>query len=357
MHVWSGMSHPTLVGSMPHKDPEKAIELILQAVPTIPAWPQLAAFRAEQMMVQYLEGLPGVDCRSDRILVGLHEPQFDDEVLRFYEEYLEVEAGTRELESSRFAMGPDSGRTFYRFLEVLSTRAQECFAVKGQVVGPFTLLAGLKDEGDRLALYDEKMQDVVAKHLAMKARWQVRQLKRLDCPVILFLDEPALAGFGSSAFISVSRELVDGVLREVIDAVHMEGGLAGIHVCANTEWMIAFQSGVDIINFDAYSYFDRFSLYGEALAQFVGKGGNIAWGLVPTGDHDRIREETAGHLVDQWLENVKTITTPSMTVDRLLRQSLFTPSCGCGSLPEALAERVLHLTREVGAIMQGHLHS
>ena len=60
MEKWQPIAAATLVGSMPHKDRNRAVELILDAVPEVPVWPQLSSFPAEQMMIQYLEGLPGI---------------------------------------------------------------------------------------------------------------------------------------------------------------------------------------------------------------------------------------------------------------------------------------------------------
>lgn len=353
MKPWTGKAYPTLIGSMPHSDPDLAIELVLGAAPRIPVWPQLSAVKAEQMMIQFLEGLPGVRHEADRIFIHSASPGFEGELLAFYEEYLQVDEGSTDIQESRFRMGPETGRTFHRFLHKLRSLNLDLAAVKGQVVGPFTLLSGLKDQGDRSILYDERLQDVAVRHLAMKCRWQIRQLKILDCPAIIFLDEPALAGYGSSTFISVSKDLVDGLLREVIEAIHGEGALAGIHVCANTDWSILFESGVDIVNFDAYSYFERFALYREHFTRFIRSGGNIAWGLVPTSDPSLIMSETPESLVTRWLECFRELESTEVSVDRILNQSLFTPSCGCGSLPEKTAERVLELTREVSAAMRG----
>jgi methionine synthase II (cobalamin-independent) len=307
------------------------------------------------MMIQFLEGLPGVHFESGRIVILSDAEDFEDQLLAFYEEYLAVDDGTKSLDGCRFQLGPESGRTFFRFLEAARDQSPQLAAVKGQVVGPFTLLAGLKDSRDRAILYDERLQDVATKHLAMKCRWQIRHLQSLDCPVIVFLDEPALAGFGSSAFISVDRDLIHRLLQEVVDAVHAEGALAGIHVCANTDWAIAFESGLDIINFDAYSHFDRFALYRDEIRRFLGKGGNIAWGIVPTDDPASVMGESTSSLVDRWFENIKDLVTSEYSVERILTQSLFTPSCGCGSLPEDIAERVLDTTREVSEAMQTHL--
>ncbi len=49
--------------------------------------------------------------------------------------------------------------------------------------------------------------------------------------VICFIDEPVLTGFGSSTYVSVHREDVMALLSEVVEAVHMDGALAGIVGC------------------------------------------------------------------------------------------------------------------------------
>jgi methionine synthase II (cobalamin-independent) len=338
---------------MPHRDREKVIDLILEEAPEIPVWPQLSGFFAEQMIFQYLEGLPGVQIKNGSVFLKTDTPEFDQELYAFYEEYLEVEAKSRDLVHSRFKMGPETGNTFFRFLDRMHRAAPpELRALKGQIAGPFTLLTGLKDQRDRALLYDDRLQDALPKHLAMKAKWQIHHLQSLGRPVIIFLDEPALAGYGSSAFISVSREQVQQLLKEVVDAVHEAGGLAGIHICANTDWLLAFDSGVDIINFDAYNYFEKFALYREAFFRFVNEGRTVAWGMVPTADPNSIRQETAQGLVERWLKDVEGLTTPDMPMEKILAQSLFTPSCGCGSLPEEAAERVLQLNREFGEIIK-----
>ena len=49
----------------------------------------------------------------------------------------------------------------------------------------------------------------------------------------------------------MTRDDTVAKLGEVIEAVHAEGALAGVHCCGNTEWSILIDAGVDIINFDA----------------------------------------------------------------------------------------------------------
>ena len=355
MDNWEPLAATTLVGSMPHKDRNKVIDLILRTVPEVPVWPQLPSFQPEQMMIQYLEGLPGIRNEQGRVFIQTDAPEFEQELYEFYEAYLEIEEGRRDLGGSRFAMGPDTGRTFFQFLDTLQQTSPSFRALKGQIVGPFTLLTTLKDHQDRALIYDEQLLEVVIKHLALKAKWQIRHLRLFERPVILFLDEPALAGFGSSAFIAISEELVQRLLREVVESIHQAGALAGIHICANTDWNLVFNTGVDVINFDAYNYFDKFALYRQPFLKFIQEGHIVAWGMVPTNDPDIVHRENAQNLANLWLERIEQLVAPSVSRSKILSQSLFTPSCGCGSLSVVTAERVLQLTSELGHMMRSYL--
>ena len=183
--------------------------------------------------------------------------------------------------------------------------------------------------------------------LALKARWQVQQLKQFNCPVLIFLDEPALAGFGSSEFISISRDEIARSLEELIAGVHTEGGLAGVHVCANTDWALVLDSAADIVSFDAYAYFDRFILYADQIKAFLDAGKIIAWGLVPTLNSVELEKTSTESLVDQWQQKAAHIQKLGIDSNQLIAQSLITPSCGAGSLSPEQAVKVLQLTREL----------
>jgi methionine synthase II (cobalamin-independent) len=301
----------------------------------------------EQMMVQYNEGLPGLVSEPDRTRFVTSSSGFEQELLDFYEEYLAVTNGEISLPQSRFQLRDDRGRTLFTFLEGVERQQPPPAAVKGQTTGPFTLLAGLKDENDQLALYDPRLRDVVVKTLALKAEWQTEQLSRLSLPVVVFIDEPALAGFGSSAFISVSAEEVTTMLDEVAGHIRRAGGLAGVHVCANTDWSLFFGGSLDVINFDAYTYFERFALYRQDLVTFLERGGIVAWGIIPTMEEQSINQENAASLVSRWYQQVEQLVGVDLSLETIFRQSLITPSCGCGTLAEPVAERVVNLTREV----------
>jgi transposase InsO family protein len=189
----------------------------------------------------------------------------------------------------------------------------------------------------------------------MKCRWQIRKFRQFAERVICFIDEPILSAFGSSTYVSVTRDDIVEKLGEVIEAVHAEGALAGVHCCGNTEWPIVMDAGADIVNFDAFDYGDTVALYPEAVKRHLESGKVLAWGIVPT-NSAKIQAQTAQHLVAKLLSLVDNLAHAA-GVDRelILRQAMLTPSCGTGSLPVADAERVFSTLRETRELMRGRL--
>jgi methionine synthase II (cobalamin-independent) len=270
-------------------------------------------------------------------------------MLKFYEDYIEVVEDRTELLESRFSLDEDISRGFFVMLESIASLSEPPVAIKGQITGPFTFCTGISDQNKKAIIYNEQLKDAAVKLLALKSRWQVRRLNQLGHPVIIFIDEPALAGYGSSGFIGISRESIAESLEEIIAAVHAEGGYAGVHVCANTDWSLILDSSADIVSFDAHSYFDRFFLYAERLKDFLDADKIIAWGIVPTLKADELEKETTGSLVSRWKEKAAQVENLGFDREQLIAQSLITPSCGAGSLSTDLAIKALRLTREVSA--------
>jgi hypothetical protein len=210
------------------------------------------------------------------------------------------------------------------------------------------MLTGIADSNHKLGYYDETFRDIIVKGIALKAAWQVAFLKQaFNLPILLFIDEPALAGLGSSAFISISKEDISEDLAEVIKGIHTSGGLAGIHVCANTDWNIILNSDIDIISFDAYSFFDKFITCKDLIHTFLKRGGLIAWGIIPTADPENVDKESCESLVQCWEQQADLLSGEKWNKSSLLKQTVITPSCGTGSLSPERARKVLRLTKEV----------
>jgi len=338
---------PVFIGSLPFAEHQEALEFVLEYTPEIPLWTQLPLYETEGMVAQFMPGMPGLCSLEGSVYIDTGGDDFEHDLIRFYEEYMAVVEENSDLSDSRFVLGEDTVRGFFIFIESVKRLSAPPVAVKGQITGPFTFCTGISDQNKKAIIYDEQIKDAAVKLLALKARWQARELSQFGCPVIIFIDEPGLAGFGSSEFITISQDEIAQNLEEVIAGVHAEGAMAGVHVCANTDWSLILDSAADIVSFDAYSYFDRFMLYSAKIKKFLDAGKIIAWGMVPTLKADELENETTESLVSQWREKAGEIQKLGIESDRLVSQSLITPSCGAGSLSPEQAIKVLKLTQGI----------
>ncbi|MGD9187489.1 MAG: hypothetical protein PVI89_04730 [Desulfobacteraceae bacterium] len=336
-----------LIGSQPLSDHNVALELVFSHVPQIPNWVQLPVFKQEGMLDQFMAGMPGLICTDDRNYIDTRADDFDQQQLLFFEEYLQATEQGFDWDNSRFAMSRADAQGFHALLQALQPAPENLYAVKGQITGPITFCTALHDQDRRAIFYDDVLRDAAVKLLALKAVWQIRHLAVAGVPVIIFIDEPALAGFGSSEFISISKEDIQSCLQEVIDAIHDQGALAGVHVCANTDWSLLLESSVDIINFDAHGYFDRFILYSDQLLRYMQSGRFLAWGLVPTLQADQIEAATLETLWNDWTVKSGQLIDLGLSREVVRAQSFITPACGTGSLTPDLGKKVLMLTQEL----------
>ncbi len=343
---------PLLIGSLPSDNHRESVELIFDYTPQIPLWPQLPVFKQEGMIMQYVPGFPGITERDGKVFVDTGKTGFEEELLAFYEDYLMLSEDGADLDGTRFILSREAANGFYDFIEIAAEKKDELVALKGQTTGPVTFCTGLVDQAGRAIFYNDQLRDAAVKHLAMKAKWQVRRMAELCDRTIMFFDEPALAGLGSSAFITVTDDDIKQCFAEVFDAVRMEKGLTGVHVCANTEWSVIFESGVDIISYDAYSYFDKLVLYGDHLKSFFRNGGILATGIIPTSP-EFIDVETAQSLTEKWLKQMQELVTLGIPENTIYEQTLITPSCGTGTVTGSQALRVIELTKAVSERIRG----
>jgi hypothetical protein len=340
-------ARPLLIGSLPLEDHAQALDLVLAHTPEIPLWVQLPKFREEGMIRQFMYGLPGVAEKDDTWFIDTKDPAFDEKFVEFFEEYLALSEPDADFQASRFAFTPLTGKGFFHFLERVDRDPGRFAALKGQVTGPITFCTAVKDDRERDIFYNDQLRDAAVKRLAMNARWQAKEFAKRGATPIVFLDEPALAGFGTSAYITITRADVQACIDEIAQEIHVENGLAGVHVCANTEWDLLLDTTIDIISFDAFSYFDKFILYPKAIKEFLGRGGILAWGIVPTGDADLIAQQTSDGLTEKLAGQIRQVTKLGIPEETVTAQSFITPSCGTGSLDPASATRVLELTKAV----------
>jgi hypothetical protein len=343
----------TAIGSMPFDDPARAVDLILSKMPAAPHWPQLPKLGLnEQMEIQFSEHMPCavIDREKNRLYFDT-SGDYSEAFAQFYEIYLlamNPEEGSGDCAAA--AVSPAFSRGIYALEEKLRTCGTKLPFVKCQVTGPCSFALTVVDEKKRAIYYNEEFRDMIAKTLAMICRWQVRMFKPFAEQVICFIDEPILSAFGSSTYVSVRRDDVIDLLTDMVDAVHAEGGIAGMHCCGNTEWSIPIDAGVNIINFDAFQYGETIAMYAEAVKTFLAKGGALAWGIVPTSA--LIREQTVEGLSLRLEGMMDHLASRGVEKRLITDQALLTPSCGTGSLTPEEAELVYERLAALSAFMK-----
>ena len=327
----------TAIGSLPHQDPARAVDLILKNLEDIPFWPQLTRRSfLENMCVQYTEGLPCVrlDQGKERVYLDTTPGVEVGELERFYERYLAND-------TEYFRIGPDYAQGLHAFIDALKKRDGLNY-IKGQVTGPITFGLTLKDQSGLATFHNKEIMDALTKGLEMKARWQIKTFMEFGARIIIFFDEPYLSAFGS-AFVNIDRKEAIVRLNEVIGPAKEVGAITGIHCCGNTDWSILMETEVDIISFDAYGFMENISLYPEELKGFLNRGGILAWGIVPSSP-EAMEEKTEG-LAKRLREGRNLLGEGG-------NGYLVTPSCGCGSLSIEEAEKVLRLTHDVSCTLR-----
>ena len=340
------------IGSMPFADPARAVSVALTAMDA-PIWPQLPKFGLlEQMEIQYSENIPcaTVDFEKGRMFFQT-DGDYSEKFAEFYEMYMaaaDPDEGSGDF--SHFAISEEYSKGIYAMLAALKAKNAKLPWLKVQTTGPCSFALTITDENKRAIYYNEEFRDVIVKAMAAKCRWQIQEFKPFCENMICFIDEPILSAFGSSTYVSVTRDDVVAILGEVIEAVRAEGALSGIHCCGNTEWSILIDAGVDIVNFDAFEFGATIAMYADSVKAHLERGGMLAWGVVPTSA--AIRGQTVETLEAKLEEGMDNLAAKGIDKELIVSQAMITPSCGTGSLDTADAEKVFELLNKLSKRMK-----
>jgi methionine synthase II (cobalamin-independent) len=331
----------TGIGSLPHQDTDKALDLIFKHVPNIPFWPQLPKRDIrEGMIAQFSENLPCLRMAREGLFFSALQGQ-DKELEIFYERVIANDV-------DYFKISQDFASGLYRFYQRLkNSDLQGIDFIKCQITGPFTFAASIKDETGAALLHNQVFMQAILKSLTIKALWQIKFFKEFGKKIIMFVDEPYLGCFGS-AYTPINREDVLKGLGELTLAVKSDEVLSGVHCCGNTDWSIFMDiKTIDIINFDAFGFLDRLVLYADNLKRFLKRGGILCWGIVPT--QELTDKETADSLIKKINDGIGILTQKGLDRDLLLDRFLLSPSCGLGTLDTQKAEKIFKLLSEISS--------
>jgi len=345
----------TAIGSLPHTDPQEAIELIFNTFPTIPVLPQLAnANPKEDMTSQLNERIPGVifDEADKRWYIDQESETFFEEIEEFFLDYESI-VNDGDMEAlEKYAISEDHCSSLPLFLSKLKETKPDC--VKGQIIGPFTYGTSLVDREKKCAFYDETLKEITVKALTLKALWLVKKFREAspESQPIIFMDEPSISQYGTSAFITVKKEDIVGCFSEIASVLKTTGALVGIHCCGKSDWSLITESKIDILNFDGFYFAESLGLYPKELENFLNNEGKIAWGIIPTMDVDSLELTTVESSVQKYEEAITYLTNKNINKDLILESTIITPACGAGSLNKQQAEKAMELTAGLADALQ-----
>jgi methionine synthase II (cobalamin-independent) len=333
----------TGIGSLPHKDADKAIDLIFECLARIPFWPQLPKRDIrEGMVAQFSENLPCLKVSREGLFFSPLEDK-EKELEIFYEHII---SGDKE----HFRISRDFASGLHKFYQRLrGSSLEDIEFIKCQITGPFTFAASVKNESGSALLHDPVFMQAILKGLTMKALWQIELFRKFNKKIIMFIDEPYLGCFGS-AYTPVNREDVVSGLKELTEGIKSGDILTGVHCCGNTDWSIFTDvENIDIINFDAFGFLDKLVLYADSLKKFLKRGGILCWGIVPTQGFSG--EETPESLAGKISEGIDILAAKGVDKGLLSERMLLSPACGLGTLEAGAAEKIFGLLKETSLRM------
>jgi methionine synthase II (cobalamin-independent) len=304
----------TGIGSLPHRDPRSAAELVLREHARLPAAPQLP-MRAprEGIVAQCAHALPEVVVAPDGSIT-VNESSGAPPVPRF----------------------DDSAHGgLLAFLDVAASTLHPPARVKVQVTGPLTLGVALTKAGMSPRHAFRRAAEAARAWAVALEELVERRLPRAS--LVLFFDEPALVVW-RRGHPPLDHESAVDVLSGALAAT---GCATGVHVCGAGDRRLALEAGPQVLGVEV-----RADLLDDAdvLSRHLDADGWVAWGAVPT---DRpIGESVEPHwraLVNVWCELTRRGCDPA----RLRNQGLLTPACGLAGHGPSQAERTLRLTREL----------
>ncbi len=311
----------TGIGSLPHYDPSEAVEFVLRHSPRLPFAPSLPArSRREGMVAQAASGIAGVTVADDGSLAIEHS-QIDPDA--------PIDPGF-------------DGDAFVGLRAFLSAVGDNTGPLKVSLTGPVTLGVALHGAGIDAPLAFRIAGAAVSGRAAALADLVARRVPQAD--IITFLDEPSLAWVTGRDFPIDpvgAVDLVSGALASVETRA-----TTGLHCCGQADWRLVLQAGPQLLSAPVDGGLERSA---GALADFLDRGGWVAWGAVPT---DRPLstdiERPWRQLVSSWNELVGAGCDPG----RLRAQSMITPACGLAQHGVPQAEEVMTIAGRLGARIQ-----
>lgn len=340
----------TAIGSLPYDNAKEATDSIWETFKDIPFWPQLSRVNnLEDMIIQYSQNIPGMYINIEEQIFGFNpeSEEFYTQLEEFYLDYDEIVVEKNFDKLEKYAITSPYTSSIELFCKNIEINKPKY--VKGHITGPFTWGTSICDQESKCLFYDDTYRDIIIKALTLKALWQIKKFKKAypETIPIIFIDEPTMSQFGTSAFITVQENDIIDSLKQIRLVIEENGGLTGVHCCGKADWEMILKSGINILNFDAYSFSKSLTVYSKKINDFLKSGGYIAWGIVPTLDTEALIKANTNSLLEKLEAGINGLAAKGIEKDLILKQSLITPSCGAGCLNIELARKAMELTNNI----------
>lgn len=223
--------------------------------------------------------------------------------------------------------------------------------VKVQAPGPITLAAELELGNGHRALTDPgAVRDLAASLAEGLAAHTAELSRRLNTPVVVQLDEPALPAAlagrltGVTALTAVPA-VDEAVALELLDAC-AGGGDTALHCCAaKLPWKLLRRSMINAVSVDL----DRLTADDdEGVGEFVDAGRTVLLGAVPAVDAASARKPDVGQVAGAAAALVDRIGLPRAV---LAERIGITPACGLAGASMPWARRAIELARLAAAAL------
>jgi len=253
------------MGIMPHKDVDKALELVLGL--DIPFWPQLPHVSLyEDMYIQTSQNFPGIEINFDKGRLTFHTAKFEESLEDYFSKMEQTET---------YALTPEYSVVFQKFL---SQNLHSYRAIRGQITGPVSFGFKVLDENLKPIIYNEEAKTILFDFIQKKVNVQYQELKAKNQNAFVWVDEPGL-GY---VFSGLSGYNDQQAKEDYFNFVQGLEGPKGLHLCADVNLPYLLELGAEILSFDAFQIGFMPKEYTQSVGEFIKKGGIISWGIVPT---------------------------------------------------------------------------
>lgn len=301
----------TAMAVMPHTDVTQAIDAALSL--DVPFWPQLPNLNYhEDMYVQAAEHFPGIILDMENKTLRFSMDQFIED----YEESM-----SHDDDPGYFDVSESYSAVYHRFLALDLTDRP---AIRGQLEGPVSFGFNVLDQDKRPILFDDTVRPFMFEFMARRINVQLEKLKQKNPNAFMFVDEPgmqfvfsALSGYGEQK----AKEDLD-LFFSMIE------GPKGIHLCGNPDWDFLLGLDMDVLSLDIYSNGEIFSSCAPSIKRFLGKGGVLVWGIVPTG-FESFEKENLDLLAFRLRTIWNHLSKKGVPLDQLIAQSMISPATCC----------------------------